>query len=71
MELISTAREAGYRAKLITVEVGSRGLPNIPGFEQLKHELKLTSAQTSDLMIKAAEKAVIGLFNMWCCRNRT
>ena len=71
LELLSTIKGAGYSAKLITVEVGSRGLPNIPGFEKLKHKLKLTNTQTSDLMVKTAEKAIIGSFSIWCCRNRT
>ena len=71
LELLSTIKEAGYRATLVTVEVGSRGLPNILGFEKLKHKLKLTSAQTSDFMVEAAKKAIIGSFSIWCRRNRT
>ena len=71
LELLSTIKEAGYRATLVTVEVGSRGLPNILGFEKLKHELKLTSTQTSDFMVEAAKKAIIGSFSIWCRRNRT
>ena len=71
LELLSTIKEAGYRATLVTVEVGSRGLPNILGFEKLKHELKLTSTQTSDFMVEAAKKAIMGSFSIWCRRNRT
>ena len=61
MELLSTIKEAGYRATLVTVEVGSCGLPNILGFEKLKHELKLTSAQTSDFMVEAAKRQSLDL----------
>ena len=38
---------------------------------KLKHKLKLTSAQTSDFMVEAAKKAIIGSFSIWCRRNRT
>ena len=42
LDFLSAIRNAGYNAKLITVEVGSRGLPNKCGFEKLRKELKLT-----------------------------
>ena len=47
-------QQTGYRASLITLEVGSRGLPNMDGFRRLKQELKLTTSQLTDLMVKAA-----------------
>ena len=70
LDLLSAVQQTGYRASLITLEVGSRGLPNIDGFRRLKQELKLTTSQLTDLMVKAARQAIIGSYNIWCSRNR-
>ena len=67
LDLLSAVRNLGYNAKLITVEVRSRGLPNMSGFENLRKELKLTKTQTHDLMVQAAMRAMLGL----CSRNPT
>ena len=67
--LLSAIRNAGYNAKLIPVQVGSRGLPNMSGFENLRRELKLTKTQTHDLMAQAARKAMPGSFSIWCSRT--
>ena len=69
-DLLSAIRNAGYKATLITVEVGSRGLPNMCGFENLRKELKLTKTQTHVLMVQAAKRAMLGSFSIWCSRNR-
>ena len=70
LDLLSAIRNAGYNAKLITVEVGSRGLPNMCGFDKLRKELKLTRTQTHDLMVQTAKRAMVGSFTIWCSRNR-
>ncbi len=70
LDLTSTLQQAGYNAKLITVEVGSRGLPNAQGFMRLKEELSLTTAQLNDLMVRSARQAIIGSHKVWCTRNR-
>ena len=40
-DLALLARQAGYNAHLITVEVGEQGIPHMAGFSKLKHELGL------------------------------
>ena len=42
VNLVQRARTSGYAAKLITLEVGSRGVINMPGFIQLNEELNIT-----------------------------
>ena len=42
VELQQRAQEKGFRTSLITVEVGSRGIINNPGFTRLKKELCLS-----------------------------
>ena len=71
LDLLSAVQQTGHRASLITLEVGSRGLPNMDGFRWLKQELKLTTSQLTDLMVKAARQAIIGSYNIWCNRNRS
>ena len=39
-DLTDETRKAGYTSTLITVEVGSRGLPNMSGFQRLRDILK-------------------------------
>ena len=63
LDLLSAIRNAGYNAKLITVKVGSQGLPNMSGFENLRKELKLTKTQTYDLKVQAARRAMLGSFS--------
>ena len=38
-DLVTSAERAGYNTTLITLEMGSRGAPHLPGFTQLTHEL--------------------------------
>ncbi len=38
-DLISEAEEVGYKARCITLEMGSRGLPHVNGFKELQVEL--------------------------------
>ena len=46
VNLVQQARVSGYAAKLITLEVGSRGVINMSGFVQLKEELNITKKKT-------------------------
>ena len=45
--ILERARDGGYRASLITLEVGSRGVINLSGFQQLKKELRVSSRDFS------------------------
>ena len=40
-DIVEQARLSHYRVKLITVEVGSRGIVNMEGFLELEHELNI------------------------------
>ena len=40
-ELVQSAQQTGYATKLITIEVGARGVPHMMGFQVLKRELNL------------------------------
>ena len=64
--LIKRARGSGYTAKLITLEVGSRGMINLPGFTQLKDELKILKKDFSLLLVRLSR---IESYEIWCKRN--
>ena len=51
-ELVSEAVKAGYSAETITVEVGSRGLPNTNGLNRLKHLLQIHQKVLEDSLIE-------------------
>ena len=50
-DLIDEMRKAGYTSTLITVEVGSRGLPNMSGFQRLRDILKLCRPEFCKLLL--------------------
>ena len=42
LHLVEQAKARGYRSELITLQVGSRGVPDLPGFENLAASLSPT-----------------------------
>ena len=44
--LVEQAKARGYRSELITLQVGSRGVPDLPGFENLAASLSLSHIKT-------------------------
>ena len=70
-ELQASITAAGYRAELITIEVGSRGLPNTVGFTRLKAKFGMSTHKIKELMVDAGRQAISGSFRLWCSRNRT
>ena len=69
-ELLDTIQDAGYTASLVTIEVGSRGIPNPTGFLKLKTNLGLSRATLVNLMVTASRQAITGSFKIWCMRNQ-
>ena len=68
-DLLETVRSKGYKGCLLTVEVGSRGLPNTLSFTKLKEHLGLTNKITKELMINTAKGAINESFLIWKARN--
>lgn len=69
-DLVYRAKQAGYDSHLITIEVGSRGVPHMAGFCRLKQELGLTRTELSSLLSRVSHKAIEGSFGIWCSRNK-
>ena len=69
-DLIKEAEEAGYRSRLITLEIRSRGLPDMGGFSKLRNELPISREALHTTLVKASRAAMIGSHRIWCSRNR-
>ena len=65
-----SARSKGYHTSLITLEIGSRGIPNMPGFEALQNTLQLPSPAFHKLLMSAIKATIEGSFFIWVQRNK-
>ena len=70
LHLVEQAKARGYRSELITLQVGSRGVPDLPGFENLAGSLSLPHKDLVRLLESAASLALTGSFGIWCSRNK-
>ena len=68
-DLLNELSNKNYTAKLLTVELGSRGLPNVPDFIKLKECIGLTKRQINQLMTNTAKVAIEESYFIWKERN--
>ena len=50
-ELEQRAKQAGYTTNLITLEVGSHGIINMPGFQTIKEHLKIKEKAFTTMLL--------------------
>ena len=68
-DLIDEVMRAGYRAQLITLEVGSRGLIVESKLMELKEALNVSKSAIVQLGMTLSRCAILGSFKIWCTRN--
>ena len=68
-DLVRQARSNGYRATLITLQVGSRGVPHYESFVALARVLDMSKKVLTSLITSTAKAAILGSFEIWCSRN--
>ena len=68
-ELQDEARSRGFRTTVLTLEVGSRGVPNVNGFKSLKKLLRMSSKDCWSLLKQCIARAIEGSFTIWTERN--
>ena len=68
--LVEEAREKGFQASLITLEVGCRGIPNLIGFKKLKDAFKLPTKVFTKLLQDAIKATIGGSFSVWVNRKK-
>ena len=69
-DLVMEAEKAGYKADLLTIEVGARGLLHMPGFKKLKNSLGIDKKNFNKLLLDSSREAMIASHKIWCARNR-
>jgi hypothetical protein len=69
--LVQQAQAKGYRTNLITLQVGSRGVPDLPTFERLADTLSFSRKELEKLLVNVSKLALSGSFSIWCARNKT
>ena len=69
-DLVQQARSKGYRATLLTLQVGSRGVPHYESFVALARVLDMSKKVLTSLITITANAAILGSFEIWCSRNR-
>ena len=70
-DLVQQARGNGYRATLLTLQVGSRGVPHYQSFAALARVLDMTNMDLMTLIANTTKAAIQGSFKIWCSRNKT
>ena len=70
LELIEEARNRGYRAEIMTTEVGSRGVVSVRGFKSLLKALTpVSKREFRTFLITLARTAIHESHKIWCTRN--
>ena len=70
-DLVEAGLAAGYRSKLITVEVGSRGMVDVSDFTALRNALDAPKKEFSAMTTQVIRTAILGSFKIWASRNCT
>ena len=68
-DLVASASSQGLTATLLTIEIGSRGVPSLPGFLRLKEFLTMPSRDYRKMLQNCMSKALEGSFDIWTSRN--
>ena len=68
--LVEQAKDKGYSTELILLQVGFRGVPDLPGFEKLAKILNFHRKELTKLLEESSWLALVGSFSIWCSRNR-
>ena len=69
-DLVEQAELNGYHATLLTLQVGSRGVPDYTSFSNLATFLDMSMRDLSKLLERVTRAAIVGSFSIWCSRNR-
>ena len=71
-ELQEEAQNRGYRAVIMTVEVGSRGVVSVQGFKALFDVLTpVTKRDFRIFLITLARTTILESHKIWCMRNNS
>ena len=69
-DLAEQARLNGYRTTVLTIQVGSRGVPDLESIKSMTDMLGVPEKELKQLLRRVTRAALINSFNIWCSRNR-
>ena len=70
LDLVEQTKKSGYQATLLTLEVGSRGVPYYHSFAMLAKSINLNTKELNSLLHRVSTEALKESFKIWCSRNR-
>ena len=70
IDLVNQAKINSYNAALLTLQVGSIGVPDYNSFAKLANLLSMSARDLNHLLHHVTRAAIAGSFNIWCSRNR-
>ena len=68
-ELLASCRDAGYKATLLTVEVGSRGFIHTASFDRLYQLYPAIRSKRDAFEKEVVRRCLLQSYNIWCKRN--
>ena len=68
-DLVARARSSGYSGRLITLQVGSRGIIDQVGFHHLQQEFNIPKNQYIQLLHRISLLVIEESYKIWCQRN--
>ena len=69
-DLVYQARNNGYRTTLLTLQMGSRGVPHYKSFIKLAEVLHMPRKDLYNLLPCIMKAAIEGSFKIWCSTNK-
>ena len=59
LDLLHEAEKTGYTSCLITLEMGSHGLPHMQGFKKLQHQLQIPNKEIHSMLVMAFRQNLV------------
>ena len=69
LDLVEQAKGNGYKATLLPLQVGSRGVPHYESFLALAKVLDMPTKDLLSLLANTTKAVIQGSFQIWCSRN--
>ena len=68
-DLVEAGRAERFKAELLTIEVGSRGMLGVSDFDAMKKAINASRKDYTDLCLQTIRTAILGSFDIWGSRN--
>ena len=69
-DVMARARSTGYSGRVITLQVGSRGIIDQSGFSHLKREFNISKQDYAKLLTRTCFLVLQESYKIWCLRNQ-